>query len=271
MIKLNNRARRVAALGVATTLLAGGGAVASVSSSAPNPVPSGPSKSIVLPGNPGSDFVFHAVAPCRILDTRFGGGALNNAIRTFNARLSLAAQGGNAAGCGIPTNAEAVQVNLGAIPVAANGYVKGWETGQAQPLASLVNFGNFAIANMVTVPVNGSERFDLRVVGRAHVFADVAGYYTKPAYVAVTPTGGIWNGIASGVTSVTRTSTGRYSITFDRNVTKCAATASSLTWATNNDVSPDNNPAYGGNQVRVGISDAANNPANEYFYLSLNC
>ena len=273
MQKLTSRTRRVVILGALTTLLVAGGAAAQ-SASSPNPAPSGslgPSKSIVLPGSPGSDFVFHAVAPCRILDTRYGGGPLQNATRTFSARTGLAAQGGNASGCGIPTNAEAVQVNLGAVPVTSGGYVQGWETGKPQPLASLLNFGGAAIANMVTLPVNSAEQFNLRVTGKANVFADVAGYYTKPAYVAVSPSGAIYDGISSGVVSVTKTSTGRYDVVFDRNVAKCSPTASSIIWASNTDPSPDNSASYGGNTVKVGITNSSNTFVDDYFYLSLTC
>ncbi|MFW5473999.1 hypothetical protein ACOCJ5_11890 [Knoellia sp. CPCC 206450] len=273
MHQLSSRTRRVLTLGALATILAAGGAAAQ-SASSPNPTPSGnrgPALSIVPPGSPGSDFVFHAVAPCRILDTRYGGGPLHNATRTFSARTGLAAQGGNAAGCGIPTNAEAVQVNLGAVPVTSGGYVQGWETGQPQPLASLLNFGVAAIANMVTMPLNGSEQFNLRVTGKANVFADVAGYYTKPAYVAVSPSGTIYTGIASGVVSVTKTSTGNYDVVFDRNVAKCSATASSIVWASNTDPSPDNNAGYGGNKVKVGITNSSGTFVDDYFFLSLSC
>jgi len=271
MSNLVSRTRRVALIGALATLVAAGGAAAK-SEAPPNPVPSAAMmESIVPPGAPGSDFVFHAVAPCRILDTRYGGGPLQNATRTFRSSSALAAQGGNAAGCGIPTNAEAIQVNLGAIPVTSGGYVQGWATGQPLPLASLVNFAGAAIANMVTMPVNASEQFNLRVTGRANVFADVAGYYTKPAYVAVSPGGAIYEGIASGVVSVTKTSTGNYDVVFDRSVSKCAVTASSIIWGSNTDPSPDNHSSYGGNKVRVGVTNSSNSYVDDYFFLSLTC
>ena len=273
MKNLSTRTRRVAALGAATTMLAGGAAVAAVTASTPNPVPAGASRSIVLPGTPGSDLTFHAVTPCRIVDTRFGGGPIFNGTRTFNSSSGLAAQGGNAGGCGIPTNAQAIQVNLVTVPVGpSTGYLKGWETGQAEPNASLLHFTNGVINdNMVVLPVNGAEQFTTRVVGFSQVLADVAGYYTKPLYVAVAPGGTIYTGIASGVVSVTKTSTGNYDITFDRNVSKCSPTASSVVWASNTDPSPDNNAAYGGNVVKVGVTNSSNAFVDDFFYLSLSC
>jgi hypothetical protein len=266
------RTRRVALAGAAVTLLAGGGAVAAVSASTPNPVPGGASRSIVLPGNPGQDLTFHATRPCRIVDTRFGGGALFNAVRTFNSSFGLAAQGGNAAGCGIPSNAEALQVNLTAVPVGgSSGYVNAWEAGTPEPVSSLVNFASRPDANMVTLPVNAAEQFNARVAGWSHLIADVSGYYTKPLYVAVAPGGTIYQGIASGVVSVTKTSTGNYDVVFDRNVSKCSPTASSIVWASNTDPSPDNYAGYGGNKVKVGVTNSSNAFVDDWFFLSLTC
>ncbi len=272
MHKLSSRTRRVATLGAVASVLAGGGAFAAQSASSPNPAASGPSQSIVLPGNPGSDLTFHAVTPCRIVDTRFGGGPLLNAARTFNSSSALAGQGGNGAGCGIPTNAEALQVNLVAVPVGgSSGYLTAWETGAPQPLSSLLNYSVRPIANMVTLPVSGAEQFNTYVAGYSNVIADVAGYYTKPLYVAVAPGGTIYQGISSGVVSVTKTSTGNYDVVFDRNVTKCSATASSIVWASNTDPSPDNNVGYGGNKIKVGVTNSSNAFVDDWFYLSVTC
>ena len=272
MHTFSSRARRVALAAAAASLLAGGGAVAAVSAKTPNPVPSGPSRSIVLPGTPGSDLTFHAVKPCRIVDTRFGGGALLNSVRTFNSSSGLAVQGGNAAGCGIPTNAEAIQINLTAAPVGgSSGFITAWEAGTVEPTSSLVNFSSRPIANMVTIPVSSLERFNAHVAGWSHVIADVAGYYTKPLYVAVDPSGNIYQGIASGVVSVSRTSTGNYDVVFDRNVVKCSPTASSIVWASNTDPSPDNYAGYGGNTVKVGVTNSSNAFVDDFFFLNLTC
>lgn len=268
-----SRTGRVATLAAAASLLAGGAAVAAQQAGpTPNPAPSRAPMSVPAPGAPGQDLTFHAVAPCRIVDTRYGGGPLLNATRQFESRTGLAAQGGNAAGCGIPATAQAIQVNLGAVPVSgSSGYVKGWEAGQTEPLASLLNFSRTATANMVTLPVSSAQQFVLRVAGSSDVFADVAGYYTSPLYVAVAPDGTVYQGVASGVVSVSKASVGNYVVTFDRNVTRCAPVAGTYLWSANTDPSADNNPGYGGNVVRVGVTNTANAYVDDWFYLSLTC
>ncbi|MBM6400119.1 hypothetical protein [Phycicoccus sonneratiae] len=222
---------------------------------------------------PGSELQYVAVAPCRIIDTRVSGGALVNGQRTFDATLaSYATQGGKAGSCGIPDIATSVQLNLGAI--SRNGTtsdVRGWATGTAEPNASLVNYNpSGPVANMVNLKVNSSGQFNLKTPGAAHLFVDVAGYYVKPLYAAVSSGGSIYSGISSGVTSVARTGTGRYTVTFERDVQQCAATASSITWANNLDVSPDVG-AGGTNTVTVGIADTSNTAADGYFVIGLTC
>ncbi|WP_392543048.1 hypothetical protein [Oryzobacter telluris] len=223
---------------------------------------------------PGSEKQFVVVAPCRILDTRQSGGALVNGQRVFDATMgNYSTQGGKAGSCNIPDQAVAVQLNLGAI--SRNGttsYVKGWATGTAEPLASVINFDpSGPVANMVTMPVNGSGQFTLKTPGAAHLFADVAGFYVSPLYVAVSPTGTVYGGVSSGLTSITKVSTGRYSIVFDRDVQRCAATASSITWGSNLDVSPDVNASSNANTVEVGIANPAGTSTDGYFTLRLSC
>jgi len=222
----------------------------------------------------GSELQFVAVAPCRIVDTRNAGGFISGASRTFDATLSsYAGQGGKAGSCNLPASGvAAVQLNLGAISkYRSTSNFKGWAAGTAEPLASMVNFDpSGPVANMVTMPVNGSGRFTLKTLGSGHTFIDVAGYYVKPLYAAVSSSGSIYSGIASGVTSVTRTGTGMYTVTFDRDVQRCAATASSITWSNNLDVSPDVGAA-GTNSVVVGIANAADVMTDGYFTLRLSC
>lgn len=224
---------------------------------------------------PGSELQFVAVAPCRIIDTRASGGALVSGQRTFDATMaSYATQGGKAGSCKIPDGVASVQLNLGAI--SQNGKtsdIKGWAAGTAEPTASLVNYNpSGPVANMVTMPVNASGQFTLKTPGAAHVFADVAGFYVKPLYAFITSSGSVYQSAASGLLGVTRVSTGRYDLTFDRDVTRCAVTTASLTWATNTDVSADNQDGWGTpNVVRVGIVNGAGSFTDEYFYVALTC
>lgn len=220
---------------------------------------------------PGYDLEFHSVAPCRILDTRQVGGKLSAGSRVFDATLaSYAVQGGKAASCGIPDFATAVQLNLGAISQdGKTSDIRGWATGTAEPTASLVNYNPAGpVANMVTMQVNASGQFTLKTPGSAHVFADVAGYYSKPAYALVLPGGGVAFGIGSGVQSAARTSTGEYTVVFDRNIANCAVNVSPVLGGTNivgaDQTGPDDT-------VFVHLNSATGTPVDAFFDIAMTC
>ena len=199
MQALSRRVTRlsVAAAGAASIVLTIGGIGMAAGGGSADGSPNGslaatpPPAAVAAAMAPGSELQFIAVAPCRIIDTRVKGGALVNAKRTFAAVAPYTAQGGNAAGCDIPTGIAAVQINLGALSYSGGvGWVKGWATGTTEPLASLVNYDKTGpVANMVTLPVNASGHFDLRTKARAHLYVDIAGYYVKPLYAAVNSLG----------------------------------------------------------------------------------
>jgi len=273
----STRLRRavVATAGAVALVLGATAAVASGPDSAnpgTEPRPDKAAVSALFP--PGSELQFVAVAPCRIIDTRLAGGAISGGTRIFDATLATyAGQGGKAGSCNLPTSGvTAVQLNLGAIwKAGGNSQFSGWATGTPEPLASLVNYTKAGpIANMVTLPVNSSGQFTLKTPGTAHAFVDVAGFYVKPLYAAVSSGGSIYSGISSGVTSVARTGPGMYTVTFNRDVQQCSAVASSITWASNLDVSPDVGAA-GTNTVTVGIANTSNVMTDGYFTLSLTC
>jgi hypothetical protein len=274
------RFRRAAAALVGAALLVAGAAGASASGpDVTNGAPaSRPDVALADPAfPPGSSLQFVAVTPCRIADTRVTGGALVAGQRVFDATLATyATQGGKAGSCGLPTGSAvaSVQLNLGAISQNnKTSDIKGWATGTTEPTASLVNYNpSGPVANMVTVPVNASGQFTLKTPGAAHTFIDVAGFYVKPAYAFVNANGTIKQNAASGVVSITHPSTGRYNITFDRDITQCAISTASLEWAVATDVSPDSQAVVGiPDQVRVGAVNSAGTFVDLEFYILLSC
>jgi hypothetical protein len=274
----STRLRRalVATAGAAALVLGATAATASGPDTAnpgTDPAPDKAAVSALFPA--GSELQFVAVAPCRIVDTRNAGGAIVAASRTFDATLAdYSGQGGKAGSCNLPTSGvSAVQINLGAISkFGSTSNFKGWATGSAEPLASMVNYDpSGPVANMVTMPVNASGQFTLKTLGSGHTFIDVAGYYVKPLYAAVSSSGAIYQGIASGVVSVSRTSTGFYDVKFNRDVEQCSAVASSITWSSNTDVSPDVSTSADPTVVQVGITNPSNTFVDEYFTLRLTC
>jgi hypothetical protein len=82
--------------------------------------------------------------------------------------------------------AAAAMINLVAIDVDGKGNLKAWEFGQAEPLASSINFQkiDMNIANGLIIPIAGLSTLsaDLNVqanFANAHLVADVTGYFTR--------------------------------------------------------------------------------------------
>lgn len=226
---------------------------------------------------PGSDLQFVAVAPCRILDTRVAGGPLNTSSRVFSAVAPYAAQGGLAAGCGIPAYAMSLQVNLGAISQGGSaGFLKAWASDTPEPNASLVNYDpSGPVANMVNVPLSAGATFTLKTNRSAHVFADVAGYYVQPLYATIDGQDGvnanIFGDVQSGLVGAALTSTGEYELTFNRNVTQCVAVATDLVFPEIHEVSADAHFS-GDSTVSVSVKNSSTGvPEDTIFSVSLTC
>jgi hypothetical protein len=145
-------------------------------------------------GDATSDLLFVPLPPCRIIDTRLGGGKIAaNATRDFvvAGTTGFSAQGGNASGCGVPEGATsplaaAVMVNIVAVDPDGKGNMAAWEYGQSAPLASSINYAAIGmnIANGLIVPIAGvgTQPFDLSVKASfagVHLVADVTGYFTR--------------------------------------------------------------------------------------------
>ena len=93
-------------------------------------------------GDVNADLVFTPVVPCRIMDTRLAIGALTaNTDRPYDiTTAAITAQGGVASGgCGIPTIARAISVNITVIGAGA-GYLFHWPDLSPIPNASILNF-----------------------------------------------------------------------------------------------------------------------------------
>jgi hypothetical protein len=145
-------------------------------------------------GDATSDLLFVPISPCRIIDTRLGGGKMAvNETRAFEVAgtANFAAQGGNNGGCGIPQGAStpqaaAVMVNLVAIDAEGRGNLAAWQFGQPAPLASSINYANINmnIANGLIVPIAGvsTAASDINIkasFAAVHIVADVTGYFTR--------------------------------------------------------------------------------------------
>ena len=144
------------------------------------------------------NLLYTSLEPCRILDTRTGGGILvpgNATARGVDVvgLTNYSAQGGFAGDCHIPgfngskPQVSAIVVNFVAVGATGAGDLKAWPTDQAQPATSIINYANQAslaglnIANAIVLPVRqdmqGNDITIKSEVSSTHVIADVVGYF----------------------------------------------------------------------------------------------
>jgi hypothetical protein len=159
--------------------------------------PQGLPSKLVTPqalGDTSTDLVFYPVEPCRIMDTRLSaaGYIAANGTRTFYVNTNIASQGGNAAGCGIPTDPIAVAINVTATNQASMGDLRIYPYGSTPPNASILNFKAFTdVANAAIVQqcyLCGPDLTIMSDVSGSHVVVDVLGYFRSPTYTRLQQT-----------------------------------------------------------------------------------
>ena len=120
---------------------------------------------------------FHAVTPCRLLDTRLPPGPAGGPILAAGERRSFPVGGA----CSLPASAKAAAVNVTAVAPSAPGNLRLFAAGLAPPATSVVNFAaGRTRANNATVVLGGSGQATLQCDmsgGGTHVVVDVFGYY----------------------------------------------------------------------------------------------
>jgi hypothetical protein len=129
-----------------------------------------------FPAVPGTGFGFRPLPPCRIVDTRqpatpasLGAPSLSaGEVRDFPVTASS---------CGIPI-AAAYSINVTAVPKEPLGHMTIWPTGQAMPLASILNArdGN-VVANGTIVRAGLNGYISVYATNATDVLIDVNGYF----------------------------------------------------------------------------------------------
>ena len=131
-------------------------------------------KKIVVGSTAG--LVFHAVTPCRLVDTRYpgtypisGSGMAATESRSFAVPSSS---------CGIPSSAQAYSLNATVIPRGSLSYLSMWPSGQAKPLVSTLNAPDGRIkANAAIVPAGTGGAISAYVTDAADLILDINGYF----------------------------------------------------------------------------------------------
>ncbi|MET9619880.1 MULTISPECIES: protease pro-enzyme activation domain-containing protein [unclassified Streptomyces] len=124
---------------------------------------------------------FNALAPARILDTRYAIGRAGTAPVGANGTVKLKVAGAG----GVPaTGVTSVVMNITATAPSASGFLTAYPSGTTRPSSSNINWlKGQTIPNLVTVPVGKDGSVDLFNAGggTTHFIADVSGYYSADA------------------------------------------------------------------------------------------
>jgi hypothetical protein len=133
----------------------------------------------------GGPYDTFTVPPCRIVDTRYVGGAIPaSGSRNFAVAGTIPNQGGQT-NCGVPFGpAKGVFINVVAVEPSGPGYLTVHPWPSSLPLASTLNFSaGQTIANGVLVPICDTDTvsctFDFTVTmgpASANIVIDVTGY-----------------------------------------------------------------------------------------------
>jgi len=124
------------------------------------------------PGDPGA-LDFYPVVPCRVADTRIGGGIPQpNQTRTFDVVGS---------GCGAPAGARAYAMNITVVPLGGLPFLSVFPSDGAWPLVSTLNsFDGLVLANGAIVPAaaaNGNISVYTYTAVGSNVVLDLMGYF----------------------------------------------------------------------------------------------
>lgn len=224
---MNTMRTRWAAIGAAIAVTIGAGGISLVSATEPN-----------------GALTFVPITPCRVLDTRPAPNniGVKSAALTGGEILTVQAHGDNGDCSGIPAGASAVSLNVTALDAELPTFLTVWAAATAQPTASSLNPmpGAPPTPNAVTTQLSANGEFNIfNRQGSVNVFVDINGYYvahhhddryaTKAELRATQNTDTLWavvvgDGSLSRGSNVVDTSwsgTGKYSVTFDRDVAGC--------------------------------------------------
>jgi hypothetical protein len=126
--------------------------------------------------SPNNNVTFTSVTPVRVLDTRTGlgvdGSRPGRAGRGDIIQLHLSGL------YGVPTDAEAVMLNVTVTEATGPGFVTAWPCGQIRPIASFLNFvRGIDRANLTPVRIGTNGNVCLFVSEGTQVVADLSGYF----------------------------------------------------------------------------------------------
>ena len=115
-----------------------------------------------------SGLSFYALTPCRVIDTRNGGG------QPFSGELTINVQ---ASPCGPPATSQAYVFNATAIPHGALNFLTLWPDGEGEPQVSTLNAKDGAVTSNMAVVPNSDGKTDAWAQGTTQLILDISGYF----------------------------------------------------------------------------------------------
>jgi glucose/arabinose dehydrogenase len=129
-------------------------------------------------GSAPNGLLFRPVTPCRVADTRAGGGksgAFGPPIVNGGTQRDFPIP---QSACAIPASAAAYAVNVTVVPQVPMDYLTLWPTGQPRPFVSTLNaFEGQIVANAALVRAGSNGSVSVFVTHTADVIIDINGYF----------------------------------------------------------------------------------------------
>ena len=110
---------------------------------------------------------FYALTPCRVLDTRSGGGL-------FSGELTIPVQ---TSPCGPPSTAQGYVFNATALPHGALNFLTLWPDSENQPQVSTLNAKDGATTSNMAIVPNVDGKTDAWAQGTTQLILDISGYF----------------------------------------------------------------------------------------------
>ena len=110
---------------------------------------------------------FYALTPCRVLDTRSGGGL-------FSGELTIPVQ---TSPCGPPSTAQGYVFNATALPHGALNFLTLWPDSEPQPTVSTLNAKDGATTSNMAIVPNVDGKTDAWAQGTTQLILDISGYF----------------------------------------------------------------------------------------------
>lgn len=231
------------------------------------------------------------ISPCRIVDTRIHGGPIvAGATRTYRVlgKEDFRDVGGESS-CEIPYGATAITGSIISVDAGGPGYLKVYGYLDPEPVASFLNFSAAtALSASGTIPLGGNDTpfggghgapsggdsFTVKAAGHAtQLVIQLTGYYIAPIWVEINnSTTYVRGSRATG--KVFHPATGASSVTFNRDVSTCAYSATSFDTGVTMQAKPETSPIYGASAkyaVYVTATDPSGAAVDSSFYLTVTC